>query len=106
MSYQADINKLEIKKSVLINTLKVFIPDKDFNLFRDKIKKVNTELYKFRSLQYLSNFSNTGIWDLYLKCRNDINHLADICDSLNIKDIEIFRYELYKQYRNYLEQRQ
>ncbi len=106
MSYQADINKLEIKKSVLINTLKVFIPDDQFDAFTGKIKKINYDLYKFRSLQYLSNFSNAGIWDLYLKCRNNINHLADICDSLNIKDIEVFRYELYKQYRNYLEQRQ
>ena len=105
MSYKADINRLEIKKSILINTLSVFIPDDQFNSFTNKLKKLNTELYKFRALQYLSNFTDHGIWNLYLKCRNNVNHLADICDSLNIKDIEVFRYELYKMYRDYLEQR-
>ena len=106
MSYKADINRLEIKKSILVNTIGLFIPDENFILFTEKLKKINYELYKFRSLRYLSNFTNEGIWNLYIKCRNDVNHLGDVCDSLNIKDIEIFRYELYKAYRDYIEQRQ
>ena len=105
MSYKADINRLEVKKSILINTFELYIPDSEFNSFTKNLKKINYDLYKFGSLQYLSNVSNHGIWNLYLKCRNNVTDLADICDSLNIKDIEIFRYELYKMYRDYLEQR-
>ena len=104
MSYLSEINKLEIKKSILINTLELFIPDEQYDVFVNKLKKINTQLYKFRSLQYLSNFTNKGIADLHLKCRNNVNQLGDICDSINVKDIEIFKYELFKQYRDYIEE--
>lgn len=105
MSYKAQINQLEIRKTVLINTFELFIPTNEFNAFRAKIKAINNEIYLYKSLQYLTNFTDKGIYDMYLKVSNNINHLADICDSLNIQNYDIFKYELYKQYRDYCEQR-
>ena len=64
MSYKADINRLEIKKSILINTFEIFIPDDQHESFTKKLKKINYDLYKFRALQYLSNFTGYGIWNL------------------------------------------
>ena len=105
MTYKAQINQLEIRKTVLINTFELFIPDSEFNAFRAKIKAINKEIYRYKSLDYLTNFTDKGIYDLYLKVSNNINHLADICDSLNIQNYHVFKYELYKQYRDYCEQR-
>ena len=100
-TYKSKINSLEIKKTNLVNTLDILIPDSEFNEFRDKIQALNAELYKYRSLSFIDELGSKESYYLHRKIRIDDNILHDICDKLNVKDVTIFEHQLEVSYREY-----
>jgi hypothetical protein len=43
-TYKSQINSLEVKKSILTNTLDLFIPDEQFNEFKEKVQYINAQI--------------------------------------------------------------
>ena len=100
-TYKTEINSLEIKKTILANTLDLFIPNNQYNEFRAKIKAINDKIDYYKALTLIEEIGDKEAYYIHRKIKLNSNVLLNLCHEYKIRNYDILAHELKANYIDY-----